>query len=271
MKLHYKETGTGEALIILHGLYGSLDNWQTIGQNLSKQYQVFLIDQRNHGRSPHSDIQHYELMQQDILEFIKDKGLNNVNIIGHSMGGKTAMYLALLNNHLVNKLIVVDIAPKSYLRTDKGHEQYKLHSDIIDGLLNIQPEGYKNRTEIDKQLANTIKSVKIRRFLLKNLTRDKNNKFMWKPNLQGIKGNLQNIINGFNEKDLKKFTPFNKPSLFLKGGHSDYISNSDDEFIKSLFPGASIVIIENAGHWVHAEQPEIFMTHVMDFLKGNDH
>ncbi|ALI98774.1 alpha/beta fold hydrolase [Rufibacter tibetensis] len=255
MELNYKLLGEGQPLLILHGLFGTLDNWQTLGREFSKTFQVYLIDLRNHGRSPHSQEFSYQLMTDDLLEFIEQHQLQNPMIIGHSMGGKVAMNFALQNPDKLSKLLVADIAPKAY----PPH-----HDDIIAGFRSIDLNAIQNRQEADDQLAQKVDDVGTRMFLLKNLYRKDDNSFGWRLNLDSIEQNLDQILG-----NIESETPFTKPTLFLRGGNSRYIKPEQDiAQIQGLFPAAKIETIENAGHWLHAEQPQEFYRLTMQFLQG---
>ncbi|WP_181305026.1 alpha/beta fold hydrolase [Rufibacter sp. XAAS-G3-1] len=255
MELNYKLLGEGQPLLILHGLFGTLDNWQTLGREFSKTYQVYLIDLRNHGRSPHSPEFSYQLMSDDLLEFIQQHQLQNPMIIGHSMGGKVAMNFALQNPDKLSKLLVADIAPKYY----PPH-----HDDILAGFRSIDLASVKNRQEADDQLAVNVNDYGTRQFLLKNLYRKEDNSFGWRLNLDAIEANLPQVLSNIDSD-----TPFTNPTLFLRGGNSRYIKPEQDlPQIQKLFPNARIETIENAGHWLHAEQPQEFYGLTMEFLQG---
>lgn len=252
MKLNYKTLGEGKPLIILHGLFGSLDNWQTIANELSDHYKIYLVDQRNHGHSPHSDTFNYDVMAADLAEFIDEHHIENPVILGHSMGGKTAMKFAIQHADKWDKLIVVDISPKAYpIRHDK----------IIEGLNSIDINHLKSRGEADKQLAAHIKEFSIRQFLLKNLSRKKDGGFKWKINLPVIEKNIEDVGEGMDEQ-----LAIEKEVLFIRGENSDYIRDEDSILIVQHFPNARIETIKNAGHWVHAEQPEALMQLIRDFI-----
>jgi esterase len=252
MKLHYRELGEGSPLLILHGLFGYSDNWQTLGKKFSEHHQVFLIDQRNHGRSPHSEEFNYDLMAQDLLELIEENRLEAPAVMGHSMGGKTAMTFALQYPDRLSKLIVVDIAPKDYpIR----------HDGILDALLAVDLSQVSSRDEADAQLARGISHPAVRQFLLKNLYRKEDHSFGWRPNLPAIDRNLDQV-----GAAITAGAPFKKPTLFIDGGKSSYVRPEDHEQIRQLFPNARIETIAEAGHWVHAEAPEKVYQLVREFL-----
>lgn len=252
MQLNYRTYGNGFPLIILHGLFGSLENWQTVSRRLGEHFQVFAIDQRNHGGSPHSQIFNYEVMAGDLSEFMETHGLARAHILGHSLGGKTAMQFAFRHPEKVGKLIVVDIAPKAY---PPGH------LDIFKALFALDLTRFQNRKQMEDTLADSIPEVSVRQFLLKNLMRDESGAFKWKLGLDEIRQNYD-LIN----QALPKESPFPGEALFIKGGRSDYILASDEGLIKELFPRAMVTNIPDAGHWVHAEKLEEFVESALEFL-----
>jgi esterase len=253
MELNYKSYGSeGEHLIILHGLFGSLDNWHTLATALGNTFRVWTIDQRNHGKSPHHHEFNYDVMAQDLLHFMEQHNIDAANIIGHSMGGKTAMQFALNYPEKVKKLVVVDIGPKGY----KGN-----HNEIIDALLNLDLLKIQKRTDAEEMLAENIKEADVRQFLLKNLTRESSG-YKWKMNLNDIVDNYEAIIGPIILD--KKFT---KPTLFIKGDRSDYILEEDKTLIKQQFTEAEFVNFPEVGHWVHAETPGLFLQATLEFLK----
>jgi len=245
--------GDGKPLIILHGLFGSLDNWLSIAKELTDTYQIFLVDQRNHGMSPHSDEFNYGVMAEDLKEFIKEHNIDRPYILGHSMGGKTAMKFALQHGDMWEKLIVVDISPKAY----------PVHHDVIlEGLSAIDVDALKSRGQADKKLAEYVSDFGTRQFLLKNLNRKKSGGFEWKINLPVIKDNIEIIGEGMEEQ-----LAIEKDVLFIRGEKSDYIKNDDVILITQHFPNAKLETVKNAGHWVHAEQPEALLDIMKTFLK----
>ncbi|QMU27039.1 alpha/beta fold hydrolase [Adhaeribacter radiodurans] len=253
MKLHYRDLGQGTPFVILHGLFGLSDNWQTLAKYWSQKYHVYLLDLRNHGRSPHSTDFNHDLMVEDLAEFITDHQLVNPVVMGHSMGGKAAMNFALSYPEKVNKLIVVDIAPRPY----PVH-----HQDIINGLNAINISTMTSRSEAEAALLPYIPEADTRLFLLKNLYRKEDNTFGWRMNLASIEQNIEEI-----GREITAEVPFTKPTLFIKGGNSRYIQEKDYPAIQRLFPQSQIVAVENAGHWVHAEAPEKFYQLVVDFIR----
>lgn len=254
LQLYTSETGDGFPLIILHGLLGMGDNWAMIAKKLSGSFRVIVPDMRNHGRSPHTSDHSYELMAEDILNLCKIKGFNKVHLLGHSMGGKVAMTIACLEPSIVDRLIIADIGPGTY--TDAGHHTYLLHA-----MMGIHPEDFATRSEVDDALSMKISDQRIRMFLLKNLTRNKNNLLSWKANLPVLLSQSQKVLEGISPDGL-----FTGKTLFLKGALSDYISEEQCEMIYKQFPSASIVTIDNAGHWIHADATDVFTRYVIDFL-----
>jgi esterase len=252
MYLHYESYGDGKPLIILHGLFGSLDNWRTLSRIFARSFQVFALDQRNHGRSPHSDTFNYDVMAEDVRDFILQNGLQTVSLLGHSMGGKTAMQFAVHYPHLVDKLIVVDIAPRAY---SPGHD------DIFAALLALDPRTLRSRQEANVILAASLPDETLRQFLLKNLEREADGGFKWRIDLEGLRNNYEEIL-----KEVKTNSRFDKPTLFIKAGNSGYIQEEDVPDITALFPRAQIVTLPGVGHWLHAEAPQVFSTVVLDFL-----
>ncbi|MBU8892674.1 MAG: alpha/beta fold hydrolase [Bacteroidales bacterium] len=261
MKLFFRKYGQGPPLIIIHGLYGSSDNWVSIGRKLSENFEVFLIDQRNHGKSPHSSDHNYQLLKEDLREFMDKQAIEKAIIVGHSMGGKTAMFFAAHYPEKVSILIVADISPKSYKATNSG--QLLAHSTIIRVMYNLDFYGITSRQEIDDILAKSIPENRIRQFLLKNIKRSKDNEYSWSLNIKTIRNELANIMEGLDENQ-SEITGF--PVLFLKGGNSDYILDEDTKAIQKIFPYADIETIPNAGHWMHAEQPELFLKKIENFI-----
>ncbi len=251
MKLHYRRTGEGQPLVILHGVFGSSDNWQTLGRKLSEHFAVYLVDLRNHGHSPHSDTFDIPSMAGDVHELFQDEELENVILVGHSMGGKVAMHFALDHPEFLERLMVVDIAPKQYPMR---------HQAILDAMTSVDLETLSSRKEVDKALEESIPETAIRQFLLKNLYRPKKDRFGWRVNLPVLKEQFSNI-----NAPLATHHPAELPVLFLRGGRSDYVSEEDLPAIHELFPNASLETIEASGHWIHAETPNEFMDHLLSF------
>lgn len=254
MKLNYKllseEEGKG-TLVILHGLLGSLDNWMTLGKRFATLgLKVFLVDQRNHGKSPHDDKFNYDVMADDLAVFLKEHKIHDPIILGHSMGGKTVMSFAKKYPDIPKKLIIADISPRYY----EPH-----HQQILKGLESIDLKMIKSRGEADKTLSNYVSGFGERQFLLKNLDRSSDG-FRWKCNLPVIKDKIENVgVSQFEENSV------DVPTLFIRGDQSAYIQKEDVELIQQMFSDVQILTIANAGHWLHAEQPDEFFQIVKDF------
>ncbi|CAD5289353.1 MULTISPECIES: alpha/beta fold hydrolase [unclassified Imperialibacter] len=249
-KLFFRKLGQGKALIILHGLFGASDNWLTIGKSLSEHFEVYLVDQRNHGQSFHDPEHNFDVMAEDLGNFIKENNIAQPIILGHSMGGKVAMNYALSHPGKLEKLIIVDISPRGY----KVH-----HDQILEGLKSIDLGSLESRKEADDQLAKYVPNVGERQFLLKSLSRAGDG-FEWKINVAAIDNNIGLIVGEIDGE------PNTVPTLFIDGENSNYIRDIDLPIIKKLFPDSQVVTIKNAGHWVHAEQPEAFLKTLMAFL-----
>jgi len=253
MELFNREFGQGPPLLIVHGLFGSSDNWYSIAKKFSQDFTVHTIDLRNHGNSPHHDEFNYKIMTRDLDHYLKRKGIIKASIIGHSMGGKLAMNFTLKNPKRIQNLVVVDIAPRPY----------PVHHDlIIDSLLELNLQKYKKRDEVDEALSDMIPSIRIRQFLLKNLKREENGGFTWKINLKAINDNIENIVSEITSKK-----SFNGKTLFIAGDKSDYIRPVDEEQILNLFPKAEVIYLPKVGHWVHAEAPDLLYNTIIDYIK----
>jgi len=243
MDLFYRELGQGRPLIILHGLFGMSDNWMTFAKRLATNQHIFLVDLRNHGRSGHNATMSYPAMAIDVENFIKDKIQCECDVLGHSMGGKVAMTLALKNPKLVRSLVSVDIAPKRYYSS-----QFK---DFLQVMMQMDLSSLSGRKEADSILQAKLQlHPATRQFLLKNIYRTENNVFAWRPNLAALFDNLDHLLGGIE-------TPgrFEKPVLFAKGSESDYIVSEDFSLIRDYFPQAVIADIDGANHWVHSSAP----------------
>ncbi len=252
IELNYKELGEGKPVLILHGFLGMLDNWKTFGRKLAQEYKVFLIDQRDHGRSPHTDDFNYEILAKDLLKFMNDHRLEKAHLIGHSMGGKTVMKFMQLFEEKVISAVIVDIAPKAY-----DHH----HTDILDALHSINPEQVKDRNDADISLEHYIKDWGVRQFLMKNLTRNPDGGFRWKMNLKLLTEKYNSIIQPVNQQSSAK------ACLFVNGSKSNYIKETDHKEILQVFPNAKFETIQDAGHWVHAEKGEELLEIVNDYFK----
>jgi esterase len=253
MKLYFRKVGeSGPVIIILHGIFGSSDNWLGIAKSLSENNQVYLLDQRNHGQSPWSDEFNYPIMADDLLEFIQDHQIEKPVIIGHSMGGKVVMQFDLSYPNIAQKIVVVDIAPKFY----PVH-----HTHILAGLNSINLATLTSRTEANEHLKRFEEKEGVRQFLLKNLYRNSEQQFAWRINLQVI---TQNIDVVGHELIVKNHSQ--TPTFFIKGADSHYIQPEDHRYISELFENFEIIEIPNAGHWVQADQPELFIKALEEIL-----
>ncbi len=253
MELNYKVLGQGPPIVILHGVFGTLDNWQTAAKALAENYTVYLLDNRNHGRSPHDDAFNYEVMSEDLLNFVQAQRLDQPVIIGHSMGGKIAMYYACQYQPAqLSKLIVVDIAPRYY----RPH-----HKEILEGLLSIDLSQVTSRQQADEQLAEYVPEPDTRQFLLKNLYRTDEGSFGWRLNLPVLNEKIENIGEG-----LPTHFRSEKPTLFIRGEKSNYIRDTDFPLLREHFPNSTIETIAGAGHWVHAEKPVELLEKVLNFI-----
>lgn len=254
MKLHFKTFGEGQPFIILHGLFGSSDNWQTHAKKLAEYYKVYVVDQRNHGMSGWSNEFNYEIMALDLKELVEDEGLSDFILMGHSMGGKTAMTFAQKHEELINKLIVVDMGVRSY----------PIHHDrILEGLKSLDLSKIASRGEASEVLGSYINNAAIRQFLLKNLYWKEKGQLAWRINIPVLDEKLPEIVSALPEKEILT------PTLFMRGGQSDYVKDEDIPHIQELFPISEIFTIEKAGHWIHAEAPEEFIEKVLSFgLRG---
>ncbi len=253
MKLHFRKLGEGEPLIVLHGLLGSLDNWQPLARRFAEQFEVFAVDLRNHGQSPHHDDVSYDAMAADLEEFMRTHNLSRAHLLGHSMGGKVAMQFALWHPDRVQKLVVVDMSPRAYPPR---------HKRTLAALLALDLHRFQRRDQLDVELAKSVEDLEVRRFLLKNAGRDAAGGFRWKSNVRGLWENYERLtaaVTGEQSCD--------RPALFLRGDRSDFVPASDETLIRGLFPRAEFCTISGAGHWVHADQPDAVVAAVIKFLE----
>lgn len=254
MKLYSKLYGNlGTDLIIVHGLFGMSDNWNSLGKKFAQHFKVHLIDLRNHGKSPHSDDFNYNVMSDDLFEYIKDNKIIKPIVLGHSLGGKVAMNLAFTYPTLLYKMVVVDIAPREY--------STHFHQNLIRKMSNLELKSFSNRKEIDGALAKEIENVAVRSFLMKNLYLSDSGKFSWRFNINVLLEKLVNIqhasfVNGVCDV----------ATCFIKGEKSDYINTSDEAMIAECFSDVHFIKISGAGHWVHAENPQDFYSQTLAFL-----
>ena len=258
MKLNCREySESGAPVLVLHGLFGSLSNWGWHCKQLAQQYAVYGVDLRNHGDSPHSDQLDYQVMADDVRELIVRLELKYCCIVGHSMGGKVAMQLALNFPDLVEKLVIVDIAPVSY------PENADRHMCVLAGMDAVKLNEIKSRAEAEVTLRDYISEEATRKFLLTNLVRNKKGLFEWRLHKDSIRENHANLRAG-----LTATKSFFKPVLFVKGSLSPYIKSEHEGQIKEFFPAASVKLIMDAGHWLHAEQPQALQKILLKFLQS---
>ena len=254
MKLNHKQISTdGQPLVILHGVFGSLDNWATVSKSIADLgYAVYLLDQRNHGRSPHSDEFTYEAMAADLSGFLQDHSLENPVLVGHSMGGKTVMQYAQKYPGTYDKLVVVDIGPRAY----PPH-----HDDLLAGLNALPLAEIESRQQADELFSAHEPNLAVRQFLLKNLHRTEGGSYAFRFNLPVLTGSQASI-----GAEIPKLRAVTEPTLFMRGVFSGYIKDEDWEGIQEMFPNAELATIPKSGHWVHAEQPRRFVEVLGEFL-----
>lgn len=253
--LHSETLGSGPDLVILHGLFGSGDNWRSIGKALSDRYRVHLLDLPNHGRSPWIESQSYPVFADAVTEWLRASDIQRYRLLGHSMGGKVAMEMAL-GRHAegIEQLVIVDIAPRAY----PPH-----HRDIFRALDRVELSEHKDRRSVDAALKDDIETTGIRQFILKSLYRDGDGRLAWRFNLEALRNQYDPIAAepGFS-------APYEGPVLFIKGMNSDYITRDDQAAIMERFPNAEAKLIDGAGHWPHAEKPSAFLRILEGFLDG---
>jgi pimeloyl-ACP methyl ester carboxylesterase len=252
--LHSRIEGEGKSLLIIHGFLGMSDNWKSFGAlYAAKGFQVHILDLRNHGKSFHSEDFSYDIMAQDVLEYCQNHNLNQVSIIGHSMGGKVAMLFATNYPEMAEKLIVADIGPKYYA----PH-----HQDILAGLNAVDFTSKPDRASVEETLYPFIPDFGTRQFLMKNLYWKEPGKLDFRFNLKVFNEKIEVIGTALLEEAL-----FEKPTLFIRGGNSRYILDTDLPEIKKHFPNFELATIPNVGHWLHAENPQLFFEETIKFLK----
>lgn len=260
MLLNFRQySEAGEPLLILHGLFGSLGNWGVHSKFLAAHYSVIGVDLRNHGDSFHDSELNYPVMAEDILALMDHLNIRSASFIGHSMGGKVAMELALSVGERVDKLMVVDIAPVAYAETADGHLK------LIEGMKSLDFSEVKHRKDAESILEEFIDDVPTRKFVLTNLVRRENGSYDWCLNMESIERNY----NRLREKPSANI-PYSNPCLFVKGSESNYIQAKHKQEILELFPQAQVKIIMQAGHWLHADKPQAFQKIALDFLQAED-
>ncbi len=250
--LHSQIIGQGEPLLILHGFLGMSDNWKTLGNRFALNYEVHLIDQRNHGRSFHAKEFDYEVLADDLFNYVQHHNLEKIFLLGHSMGGKTAMFFAVSYPEIVDKLLVADIGPRYY----SAH-----HQDILDGLNAVDFTKQTSRTTVSDELEKYVPEFGVRQFLLKNVYRKTKEQLAFRFNLQALTDAYDEV-----GVQLPSLSQYHGNTLFLRGANSGYITNDDVDLISAHFPKSQVVTVKNAGHWLHAENPDDFYDYVVSFL-----
>jgi pimeloyl-ACP methyl ester carboxylesterase len=264
MKLYYRKYGSGPSLIILHGLYGSSDNWVTIAKELGNTFTVYLPDQRNHGQSAHSDTHDYDSMRDDLYELASDLKLKKFFLAGHSMGGKTAISFAIRWPEMINGLVIADISP--FTNENFRLSAYNEHFSILKAILSIDLTTISSRGDAESVLSETIHSDKVRGFILKNLLRTSGNNFRWKLNASSLLNNLDNIMEGVDHRQTNNQHITGFPVIFLKGSESDHLPEKDYKDISKIFPAAEFIEVTNAGHWIHGDRPDEVIRYILKLL-----
>jgi esterase len=265
MKLFYRTYGEGPPLIILHGLYGSSDNWVSIARKLADKFYVILPDLRNHGQSPHSPVHTYETMRNDVHELFVDLNLRKCFLAGHSMGGKVAAAFALKWPELLNGLLIADISPFSDAGDRTG--EFEQHLTILRTILSIDTSAISSRAEAEQLLLEKISSERTAGLIMKNLQRETNGTYSWKLNALALYNNLENIMSAIRPANDTVLPVTGFPVSVLKGGLSNYIQPAGFGSIRAVFPAAELSVIRCAGHWVHADQPEEVISALTGFLE----
>lgn len=268
VSLYFRKSGQGPALVILHGLFGSSDNWITIAKKLEEDFTVFMPDFRNHGQSPHTPTHTYQDMTDDLEAFYLTHKIEKATILGHSMGGKVAMMFAASFPEKVNNLIVADIAPKSYRQDTVSIIKSEQNELILRLMGELDLITVTTRKEIDQFLSKELDKAVLRQFILKNISRGNDGNFKWKINLPVLKNSLESILHDINQEWFDDRKPIlNYPVTFIRGLNSEYITDQDLPVIKDIYPDAKIIDIQDAGHWLHAEQPDRFVEAVRNSIQ----
>ncbi len=264
MELFYRKEGTGSPIVIVHGLYGSSDNWLNLGKHLAEKHTVYMVDQRNHGRSAFASSHTYNDLRDDLEEFFDQHNIEKAILLGHSMGGKVAMWFAADFPERIEKLVIADIAPKDYLLL-KEEGQFYLHRNILLAMQEIDFSQVKSRSDVDDFLAERIDDERVRQFLLKSVERNKKTKqYQWRVNAEVLYDHLDEIVGGVNKLWFDDRIPITAyPVIFIRGLLSKYIQDEDIKLIKEIYPEANVVNIPGAGHWLHAEKPKEFIKAVL--------
>ncbi|HNW72664.1 MAG: alpha/beta fold hydrolase [Bacteroidales bacterium] len=257
MQLFFRHFGSGDPVVIVHGLFGLSDNWVTFGRSISGSYSVFIPDLRNHGQSPHSNVFNFPSMENDLLEFMEEHDLRNINLIGHSLGGKVSMFFSIHHPELIKKLVIVDI---SLRRSTPGQE----HQQLLNAMRAVDFSRVRSRSDVEAQLAGIIPSQRLRIFLLKNLYWRAPDRLDWRLNLEAIHEGLLSVFEGIDVQGT-----FTGPVLLIRGGLSDYVLPEDIPVFQTKFPGVVVKTIATASHWVHADAPGEFAGLVTAFLNSD--
>jgi esterase len=266
MELFYRKYGSGPPMFILHGLFGSSDNWVTIAKKLAEDFTVYLPDQRNHGGSPHSEIHDYESMSHDLYELTEALNVRKLFLAGHSMGGKVAVNFALKWPEKINSLVIIDVSP--FILPVNEHKFYDENRNILESIMSVDLTGIKTRSQVEEQIGEKIKSEKVLALIMKNIQRTTNSSFSWKMNVRSLYNNLHNMVTGLPRptRDTEMVTGF--PVTVIKGGNSDYLPPGEFDAIRLLFPAAELITLQNTGHWVQAEKPDEVIEVLRNQLKA---
>jgi esterase len=265
VKLFYRKYGAGPPLIILHGLYGSSDNWVTIAKNISDYCTIYLPDLRNHGNSPHDERHDYKSMSDDLFELVTDLGLNKFSIAGHSMGGKTAMLFSSRWPEMLDGMLIADISPFTDERRNAAGRIENL--SILKSMLGIDLSKALSRKDVELSLERDIHSDRVRELIMKNLRRNGGNNFEWKLNVPALLNNLDNIVEGVHPPAVGSHQITGFPVIFLKGENSDYIKPEEFADIIRIFPAAELKTIKNAGHWLQVDNPQAVTEALLDLVR----
>ncbi len=258
--MHFISSGQGSVVILIHGLFGNLDNLKNLAKSLETTYQVIRVDVPNHGLSPHWETMDYPMLGQAIIELMARNNIEHAHLVGHSMGGKIAMSAALAEPEKISSLVVADIAPVSY------HER---HNQVFSALQNINLPTIKKRSDALQRLINAGIDEGTAQFLLKNLERIDSG-FRWKMNLEGLQSSYTNLIGWHNEVSIDNYLQYKKQTLFIRGAESDYVTADHRDAIIKQFPKVQAKTIEGTGHWLHAQKPTVFNRIVSDFINKHD-